>query len=595
MESVYHESTKGNVGQSCNDINQDENRVLEIAFNKSGNPFQEELKKSSNTNINFPYDKHRSKSTPSTPTLQIGPDLNASLPKLTRGNSLNENLLRENDLDNNLNNDNKLTRFKKSVLIPAAKWAYSPVTKFQNQRKSYTSSRPVDEYKIEYSVFKPLPGLKRIQLPSDISAHLHDFIEFQTNKPFEFPEGYRSENQFQVLIEQVRHVIEVDRIYPERIASGSSGSYFVFNKIEPNTSLYAKVGIFKPKSEEPFKHVEKLPYKIGSFQVFLNGYINANTWFKVHPLPTHIHLLPNSSDVEVEITEADFKFQWSKDAMLQFQQEIEKMVILDYIMRNTDRGNDNWMIKVEWVEITRDETKQIKTMRPYLKIGAIDNGLAFPWKHPNEWRSFPFGWLFLPLSLIGRPFSKGTREHYLLLLTSKLWWETTVVKLHRTFMKDKDFKERMWLKQLAVLKGQAFNVVEVLKMGFAGPLELTRRENLVVYDDLMFMPCNGDGDGDGDGGGDDNDNDGGNDLAETRQSLSVSTENADQYTPLLIKPSRIDNLQCISDPGDNYPNRNESGYERINRETEPLPKQGSRVVIERIVRETSKPPVFTWC
>ena len=32
------------------------------------------------------------------------------------------------------------------------------------------------------------------------------------------------------------------------------------------------------------------------------------------------------------------------------------------------------------------------------------------------------------------------------------WWEETVIKLKDVFMKDNDFKERMWLKQLAVLK-----------------------------------------------------------------------------------------------------------------------------------------------
>ena len=41
-------------------------------------------------------------------------------------------------------------------------------------------------------------------------------------------------------------------------------------------------------------------------------------------------------------------------------------------------------------------------------------------------------------------------------------------KIERCLMKDNDFKERMWLKQLAVLKGQAFNIVEILKLTYAG-------------------------------------------------------------------------------------------------------------------------------
>ena len=78
--------------------------------------------------------------------------------------------------------------------------------------------------------------------------------------------------------------------------------------------------------------------------------------------------------------------------MQQFQEELEKLVILDYLMRNTDRGLDNWMIKLEWIEIKRKQLTKI--MKPIIKIGAIDSGLAFPWKHPDEWRSFPFGWLY---------------------------------------------------------------------------------------------------------------------------------------------------------------------------------------------------------
>jgi hypothetical protein len=42
------------------------------------------------------------------------------------------------------------------------------------------------------------------------------------------------------------------------------------------------------------------------------------------------------------------------------------LVVLDYIIRNTDRGNDNWLIKYELVcghvslcsDLTHDRTKQ---------------------------------------------------------------------------------------------------------------------------------------------------------------------------------------------------------------------------------------------
>lgn len=30
-----------------------------------------------------------------------------------------------------------------------------------------------------------------------------------------------------------------------------------------------------------------------------------------------------------------------------FQLQFERLVVLDYIIRNTDRGNDNWLIKYD--------------------------------------------------------------------------------------------------------------------------------------------------------------------------------------------------------------------------------------------------------
>src|SRR5579862_3638471 len=82
----------------------------------------------------------------------------------------------------------------------------------------------------------------------------------------------------------------------------------------------------------------------------------------------------------------------------------------------------------------------------------------------SQWRSFPFGWLFLPVSLIGQPFSQKTRDHFLPLLTSTKWWVDTQSELRRVFSQDSDFQERMFARQIAVMKGQAWNVVETLKI-----------------------------------------------------------------------------------------------------------------------------------
>ena len=46
----------------------------------------------------------------------------------------------------------------------------------------------------------------------------------------------------------------------------------------------------------------------------------------------------------------------------------------------------------------------------------------------------------------------------------------------------------MYAKQIAVMKGQAWNVVETLKTPDHGPLELTRRARVCVWDDLVEIP-----------------------------------------------------------------------------------------------------------
>lgn len=56
--------------------------------------------------------------------------------------------------------------------------------------------------------------------------------------------------------------------------------------------------------------------------MFVEGYKDADYWlrrFEQEPLSTEL----NKS----------------------FQLQFERMVILDYIIRNTDRGNDNWLIR----------------------------------------------------------------------------------------------------------------------------------------------------------------------------------------------------------------------------------------------------------
>ncbi|OBT45454.1 hypothetical protein VE00_04601 [Pseudogymnoascus sp. WSF 3629] len=300
-----------------------------------------------------------------------------------------------------------------------------------------------------------------------------------------------------------------------------------------------------------YRKKKPFPMKPGSFQVFLQGFSDATIFLRKHPWPDQLNGgfrvsdaparkkrpwndpcrpsgaasddedegIPNASTAE----EAEQrKFFWTEKLQTAFREELEKLVILDYVMRNTDRGLDNWMIKVDWenesVSIVSDppsmpsgEDTPTAQARPYrqqepmnpgrsgrgspskgseptMSIGAIDNSLSWPWKHPDAWRSFPYGWLFLPVSLIGQPFSQKTREHFLPLLTSKLWWTETQLALRKVFSQDVDFQERMFARQISVMKGQAWNVVETLKTSDHGPLELTRRARVCVWDDLVDIP-----------------------------------------------------------------------------------------------------------
>lgn len=294
-----------------------------------------------------------------------------------------------------------------------------------------------------------------------------------------------------------------------------------------------------------YRKKRPFPEKLGSFQVFLKGFKGATEFFREHPWPDQQNSfqdLPSqtrqkkrwdnscrpgrSSTAPVAAGDYDSddeaegmsrsqtraaKEYWSPELQQSFREELEKLVILDYVMRNTDRGTDNWMIRVDKetnrATIVKEPprkdgdgySRRNESMTPtpdmngggdgaVPRIGAIDNSLSWPWKHPDAWRSYPFGWLFMPVSLIGRPFSEKTKRHFLPLLTSKEWWSDTQVKLRKCFELDADFQEKMFARQMAVMKGQAFNVVETLKTSDHGPLELTRRNRVLVWDDLVDIP-----------------------------------------------------------------------------------------------------------
>ncbi|KAF3937265.1 hypothetical protein ABW19_dt0200046 [Dactylella cylindrospora] len=486
----------------------------------------------------------------------------------------------------------------KAINTRLEKWAEEIASKFKRKSKSKrVGEKPLEIY---YSVFVPPEGMRALTV---------DYAGYK--------EATYSRREFDDVVDSVKYAIR-GGMHPKLISQGSSGSYFAKN------SNGKTVAVFKPKDEEPYGNLnpkwtkwlhrnfyvseaaasyldrqlrtfivpytdlvwlssksfhydfwdrrafyrkgKPLPEKVGSFQIFLNGFKDATTFLKEHPWPDRYNSsfqeegsrrrkrgwtssCRTSGDDEdygdeemgpedtADENEAEArKYFWTDSLRQSFREELEKLILLDYLMRNTDRGADNWMVKIDR-ESGRasiasspmrlpmdggsdingqnlgplDDDGHLKTPSPGYKshkpmslnsrsgtplsggtetvsIGAIDNSLAFPWKHPDQWRSFPYGWLFLPVSLVGQPFSQKTRDHFLPLLTSTKWWAETQMGLKEIFKLDTDFKERMWAKQLAVLKGQAFNIVETLKSPDQGPLELTRRTRVHVWDDEMDIP-----------------------------------------------------------------------------------------------------------
>ncbi|XP_052371282.1 phosphatidylinositol 4-kinase type 2-beta isoform X2 [Oncorhynchus keta] len=289
--------------------------------------------------------------------------------------------------------------------------------------------------------------------------------------------------EFGDIIQRAEQAIE-GGVFPERISQGSSGSYFV------KDSKGKILGVFKPKSEEPYGHLNPkwtkyfhklccpccfgrgclIPNqgylsevaaslvdtrlglgvvpktKLGSFQLFVEGYHEADYWlrrFEAEPLPENIRK--------------------------QLQSQFERLVILDYVIRNTDRGNDNWLIKYEKPGEGEGEKA--------IQIAAIDNGLAFPFKHPDEWRAYPFHWACLPQAKV--PFSQETRELVLSRLSDMNFVQDLCEDLYELFMADKGFDKTMFERQMSVMRGQILNLSQALKDNKT-PIQLVQMPRVVV-------------------------------------------------------------------------------------------------------------------
>lgn len=114
---------------------------------------------------------------------------------------------------------------------------------------------------------------------------------------------------------------------------------------------------------------------------------------------------------------------------------------------------------------------------PEIEIAAIDNGLAFPYKHPDSWRAYPYHWAWLPQAKI--PFSRETRELVLPLLSDMNFVQDLCDDLHLLFKQDKGFDRRLFERQMSVMRGQVLNLTQALKDG-KSPVQLVQMPAVIV-------------------------------------------------------------------------------------------------------------------
>ncbi|KAL9896972.1 phosphatidylinositol 4-kinase type 2-alpha-like [Glossina fuscipes fuscipes] len=271
-------------------------------------------------------------------------------------------------------------------------------------------------------------------------------------------------------------------------------------KLVAETFHYARIDRQKAKLKKHIKHHYpsakfnrmSLPLKTGSFQLFVEGYKDADYWLRRFEQESLAPALDKA-----------------------FQIQFERLVVLDYIIRNTDRGNDNWLIKYEQPTIVQQvtteaelisipttavctstgnersvhnssEKQEDRTSEPTdwnvvdsatIRLAAIDNGLAFPFKHPDSWRAYPYHWAWLPQAKV--PFSDETKDHVLPKLGDMNYVEEICTDLFHLFQQDRGFDKRLFERQMAVMRGQILNLTQALKDG-KSPVQLVQMPAVVV-------------------------------------------------------------------------------------------------------------------
>ena len=100
-------------------------------------------------------------------------------------------------------------------------------------------------------------------------------------------------------------------------------------------------GVARPEKRSDSSY----PLKLGSFQLYVEGFEESSIV---------LSKLDSLRPLEPELRRA-------------FQLEFEKMTILDYAMRNTDRSMDNWLIHLSWIEESKSDAEPELGRQPSIK------------------------------------------------------------------------------------------------------------------------------------------------------------------------------------------------------------------------------------
>uniref|UniRef100_A0A914YU03 Phosphatidylinositol 4-kinase type 2 n=1 Tax=Panagrolaimus superbus TaxID=310955 RepID=A0A914YU03_9BILA len=324
------------------------------------------------------------------------------------------------------------------------------------------------------------------------------------------------DDDFNALLGEVMEAIGAG-IHPQLIAEGSSGSYFVYNKHGKT------IGIFKPKDEEPFADLNpkwpKYFQKILCFCCFgrsclipnvgylsetaaslvderLNLFVVPKTrvvklaspsfnygrhWLHETPkikgkegsLQTFVHGYQSADVVLAEWASLGTENTLTPENEERFTLLFQKMCVLDYAIRNTDRHLDNWLVRH-----VPDEP---------IQVAVIDNGLAFPVKHPecaSRFRTFPFAWG--ELSWAQKPLNPNLRQQLLNLLTP-VFVHKIGEELKKFFRHDREHNRYLTYSQIRVFRGQLWNLKEGLEAN-ESPSEWVKREPIIATRRFRHSP-----------------------------------------------------------------------------------------------------------